>query len=48
MNFAFKDKYKQIFLAGVDPKKDFWRFFVGNLASGGAAGMMVFVNITII
>lgn len=38
LNFAFKDKYKQIFLSGVDPKKDFWRFFVGNLASGGAAG----------
>lgn len=37
LNFAFKDKYKQIFLSGVD-KKDFWRFFAGNLASGGAAG----------
>jgi len=38
LNFAFKDKYKQIFLAGVDKKKDFWAFFAGNLASGGAAG----------
>merc|ERR1712126_142973 len=37
LNFAFKDKYKQLFLDGVD-KKDFWRFFAGNLASGGAAG----------
>jgi len=37
LNFAFKDKYKQIFLGGV--KKDqFWRYFAGNLASGGAAG----------
>lgn len=37
LNFAFKDKYKKIFLDGV--KKDqFWRFFMGNLASGGAAG----------
>eukprot|EP00096_Caligus_rogercresseyi_P015425 TRINITY_DN785_c0_g1_i1.p1 TRINITY_DN785_c0_g1~~TRINITY_DN785_c0_g1_i1.p1 ORF type:complete len:296 (+),score=92.33 TRINITY_DN785_c0_g1_i1:147-1034(+) len=36
-NFAFKDKYQKIFLDGVD-KKDFWRFFAGNLASGGAAG----------
>jgi solute carrier family 25 (adenine nucleotide translocator) protein 4/5/6/31 len=37
LNFAFKDKYKKIFLDGV--KKDqFWRFFLGNLASGGAAG----------
>ena len=33
----FQDKYKQLFLDGVD-KKDFWRFFAGNLASGGAAG----------
>jgi len=38
LNFAFKDKYKQIFLSGVDKKKDFWKFFAGNLASGGAAG----------
>ncbi|VEN43295.1 unnamed protein product [Callosobruchus maculatus] len=37
LNFAFKDKYKQIFLSGVD-KTQFWRYFVGNLASGGAAG----------
>ncbi|WP_411024659.1 MC/SLC25 family protein, partial [Salmonella sp. s55962] len=37
LNFAFKDKYKQIFLNGVD-KKQFWRYFAGNLASGGAAG----------
>lgn len=38
LNFAFKDTYKQIFLAGVDKKKQFWRFFAGNLAAGGAAG----------
>jgi len=38
LNFAFKDKYKQVFLGGVDKKKDFWKFFAGNLASGGAAG----------
>lgn len=38
LNFAFKDKYKQIFLGGVDKKTQFWRFFLGNLASGGAAG----------
>jgi len=37
LNFAFKDKYKKLFLDGVD-SKDFWRFFAGNLASGGAAG----------
>lgn len=38
LNFAFKDTYKQMFLAGVDKKTQFWRFFAGNLASGGAAG----------
>jgi len=38
LNFAFKDVYKQIFLGGVDQKTQFWRYFVGNLASGGAAG----------
>ena len=38
LNFAFKDTYKQMFLAGVDKDKQFWRFFAGNLASGGAAG----------
>jgi len=38
LNFAFKDTYKNIFLKGYDKKKDFWKFFAGNLASGGAAG----------
>ena len=38
LNFAFKDKYKQLFLGGVDKNKQFTRYFVGNLASGGAAG----------
>jgi solute carrier family 25 (adenine nucleotide translocator) protein 4/5/6/31 len=38
LNFAFKDRYKQLFLSGVDKKTQFWRFFAGNLASGGAAG----------
>jgi len=38
LNFAFKDKYKQVFLSGVDKKKQFWRYFAGNLGSGGAAG----------
>ncbi|XP_050573250.1 ADP,ATP carrier protein-like [Bombus affinis] len=37
LNFAFKDKFKAIFLEGV-PKDAFWRQFAGNLASGGAAG----------
>ena len=38
LNFAFKDKYKAIFLGGVDKKTQVARYFVGNLASGGAAG----------
>lgn len=38
LNFAFKDKYKQVFLGGVDKHTQFWRYFAGNLASGGAAG----------
>ncbi|KAL7749750.1 ADP/ATP carrier protein [Sorochytrium milnesiophthora] len=37
LNFAFKDRFKQIFVRH-DPKTDFWKFFAGNLASGGAAG----------
>jgi solute carrier family 25 (adenine nucleotide translocator) protein 4/5/6/31 len=37
LNFAFKDRYKQIFQRW-DAKTDFWKFFAGNLASGGAAG----------
>lgn len=38
LNFAFKDKYKTIFLSGVDRKTQPGRFLVGNLASGAAAG----------
>jgi solute carrier family 25 (adenine nucleotide translocator) protein 4/5/6/31 len=38
LNFAFKDTFKMLFLAGVNKKEQFWRFFFGNLASGGAAG----------
>jgi solute carrier family 25 (adenine nucleotide translocator) protein 4/5/6/31 len=38
LNFAFKDKYKQVFLGGVNKNEQFWRYFAGNLASGGAAG----------
>merc|ERR1712060_964741 len=38
LNFAFKDTFKKLFLDGVDKKNQFWRFFIGNLASGGAAG----------
>ena len=38
LNFAFKDTYKRWFLQGIDKKTQFWRYFAGNLASGGAAG----------
>eukprot|EP00871_Galdieria_phlegrea_P003222 jgi/Galph1/3900/GphlegSOOS_G2558.1 len=38
LNFAFKDKYRAMFLEGVDKDKQFWRYFAGNLAAGGAAG----------
>lgn len=37
LNFAFKDKYKRIFVRH-NAKQDFWKFFAENLASGGAAG----------
>eukprot|EP01066_Platyproteum_vivax_P008232 Platyproteum_vivax@DN3408_c0_g1_i1.p1 len=37
LNFAFKEKYQKFFVRH-DPKKDFWKFFAGMLASGGAAG----------
>jgi hypothetical protein len=31
-------RYKQVFLGGVDKNQQFFRYFLGNLASGGAAG----------
>lgn len=38
LNFAFKDTYKKLFMEGLDKNRDFWKFFAGNLAAGGAAG----------
>lgn len=38
LNFALKDKYKYIFLNGIDKNTQFGRYFLGNLASGAAAG----------
>ncbi|EPB75381.1 ADP/ATP translocase 1 domain protein [Ancylostoma ceylanicum] len=38
LNFAFKDTYQKYFLRDVDKNERFWRYFAGNLASGGAAG----------
>lgn len=45
LNFAFKDKYKRMFMEGIDKNTQFWKYFGGNLASGGAAGAtsLVFV-----
>jgi solute carrier family 25 (adenine nucleotide translocator) protein 4/5/6/31 len=37
LNFAFKDTYKKIFNP-YSPKTDPFKFFMGNMASGGAAG----------
>lgn len=38
LNFAFKDTFKKMFMEGIDKNKNFWKFFAGNLAAGGAAG----------
>lgn len=38
LNFAFKDSFKEMFMGGIDKEKQFWKFFAGNLAAGGAAG----------
>jgi solute carrier family 25 (adenine nucleotide translocator) protein 4/5/6/31 len=37
LNFAFKDKFKEIFVRPAS-EVGFWMFFLGNLAAGGAAG----------
>jgi len=37
LNFACKDFYKKIFCP-YNPKKEPFKFFIGNCASGGAAG----------
>ena len=37
LNFAFKDKYKKLFMRHK-PNENFWLFFAENLACGGAAG----------
>ena len=42
LNFAFKDAYKSHFAPVYDKdsnRKQLWRMFAGNLASGGAAGV---------
>ncbi|KAG7857827.1 hypothetical protein KL939_003083 [Ogataea angusta] len=36
LNFAFKDKFKKMF--GFKKEEGYWKWFAGNLASGGLAG----------
>ncbi|CEF64642.1 ADP/ATP translocase 4 [Strongyloides ratti] len=38
LNFAFKDTFNKMFTDGLHKKNDFWKYFAGNLASGGCAG----------
>ncbi|OQR75852.1 ADP/ATP translocase 2 isoform 1 [Tropilaelaps mercedesae] len=38
LSFAFKDRYQKLFLDGVNKDTQFWRYFAGQLAAGGAAG----------
>lgn len=38
LSFAFRDKYKQVFLGGMHKHTQFWRYIAGNLASRGVAG----------
>jgi len=37
LNFAFKDQFKRMFVFNKN-KDGYWKWFAGNLASGGAAG----------
>ncbi|KAG8004384.1 ADP/ATP translocase 2 [Nibea albiflora] len=41
LNFAFKDKYKKIFLDGVDKRKQFWRYFAGSREFKGLGDCLV-------
>lgn len=40
--FAFKDFFKIWFLDGVTSKDNYWRFFAGNIASGGSSGIATY------
>lgn len=39
LNFAFKDKIKQVF-PHYNPNTDFWKFFLNNMVAGGLAGSL--------
>ena len=38
LNFALNDQLKRFFLAGIDHRTRFWRYFAGDVASGSTAG----------
>jgi solute carrier family 25 (adenine nucleotide translocator) protein 4/5/6/31 len=38
LNFAFRDYFRLLFLSGVDRKREYGRFILGNIAAGGAGG----------
>ncbi|XP_059475963.1 ADP/ATP translocase 2-like [Neocloeon triangulifer] len=38
INLACKDRYKKLFLQGLDKKTNFWGYFAGSVAAGSAAG----------
>jgi solute carrier family 25 (adenine nucleotide translocator) protein 4/5/6/31 len=38
LNFAFRDKFKRSMFHNVNKSEHYWRWFAGNLASGGLAG----------
>ncbi|XP_036285490.1 ADP/ATP translocase 3-like [Pipistrellus kuhlii] len=39
LNFSFNERYRRVFLRGVDSHTRFWRYVAGNVAAGGAAGV---------
>nr|CAB88027.1 mitochondrial ADP/ATP carrier isoform 1 [Cyberlindnera jadinii] len=43
LNFAFKDKFKAMF--GFKKEEGYWKWFAGNLASGGLAGGSLFGSV---
>lgn len=38
LNFALNDQLKRVFIAGIDHRTQFWRYFAGDLVSGSTAG----------
>lgn len=42
LGFAFKDFFKIWFVEGYNRKDDYWKFFTGNIAAGGASGITTY------